>query len=419
VVTNCTANQDAEPLTVMTITDGAGNPLSQLGANVFVLPKTMFVNGVAQIHFTTTKADTGVYISVVPSTGGLNTIGEPMDFAPGPVTNFRTEIVPATPPNIVYLMRKYELRLTPRDRFNNPNPSEMILSRLTARYPGEFSAADGGAGLFAGEVFIQGTTNYFLTSSQPRTNQEIICYASADPNLRGSTGQYVVADHAPGAFSLIRPVDKSTLQLMKSTDTIQFLWQPSKDPYENILLGNQTMSDPVTYTIVLADSATKSLLLEFPSHNSGAEPDFTVTHQLARAWMLRFNSPVLFGFEWYVRATDGLYVTRSSDTRILRLFFPAGDDVDRAIPAESSLSQNFPNPFTSTTTIGFNLTARGFVTLDIVDPIGRSVARLVSEERDAGHHAVLFDGRALPAGAYLCRLTVPGRSLTRMIALTK
>ncbi len=419
VVSNCGANTDAEPLTVMTIKDANGNPLSQLGANIFLLPKTLFVDGAAEIVFMTTKADTGVFISVVPSTGGLNTIGETMDFLPGPATNFRTEIVPATPPDTVYLMRKYELRVTPRDRYNNPNESAQILSRFTARYPGEFSTADGGAGLFAGEVFIQGTTDYFLTSSQSRTNQEIVCYASADPNLRGSTGPYVVADHAPGAFSLINPPDGGRIRYNLKKDTIRFLWQPSTDRYANIPVGNQIVSDQVSYTFVIADSITHLIFLELPSHNSGADDYLTITHEIAKTWMTRFGIPKYFQFEWYVRATDGLYITRSTDIRHLTFLDLSGDDVGGTDPVAFRLSQNYPNPFALMTFIGFDIYARNFVTLEVLDPVGRKVARLVNGERDQGSYTCTFDARNLPSGNYLVRLTAGGRSIARMMTLMR
>ena len=47
-------------------------------------------------------------------------------------------------------------------------------------------------------------------------------------------------------------------------------------------------------------------------------------------------------------------------------------------PESFELEQNHPNPFNPTTTISFSLPSRGFVSLKVVDALGREVAALVS-----------------------------------------
>ncbi len=75
--------------------------------------------------------------------------------------------------------------------------------------------------------------------------------------------------------------------------------------------------------------------------------------------------------------------------------------VDSRIPLEPTrftLSQNFPNPFNPGTTIRYILPEASHVRLSICDILGREVALLVNERRDAGLHEVTFDAR-VPAGA--------------------
>lgn len=89
----------------------------------------------------------------------------------------------------------------------------------------------------------------------------------------------------------------------------------------------------------------------------------------------------------------------------------------------ASLAQNSPNPFRLGTSIGFTLTERSRVQIEVVDASGRRVATLVDGEMSAGEHAVEWKardarGEKLPMGVYFYKLTAPGISQTRkMIVL--
>ena len=63
--------------------------------------------------------------------------------------------------------------------------------------------------------------------------------------------------------------------------------------------------------------------------------------------------------------------------------------------------QNYPNPFNPTTTIKYELPIAGFVIIKIFDFLGREVATLVNQQKPAGIHSVIFDGRELPSGVYV------------------
>ncbi|MCX6142867.1 MAG: T9SS type A sorting domain-containing protein [Ignavibacteriales bacterium] len=80
------------------------------------------------------------------------------------------------------------------------------------------------------------------------------------------------------------------------------------------------------------------------------------------------------------------------------------DDVVANIPTQFSLEQNYPNPFNPTTNFEFRIAAAGFVSLKIFDVLGREVAALVNEERQAGTYRVTWDASKLPSGVYFYRL---------------
>ncbi|MCB2206257.1 DUF5050 domain-containing protein [bacterium] len=83
------------------------------------------------------------------------------------------------------------------------------------------------------------------------------------------------------------------------------------------------------------------------------------------------------------------------------------------------LHQNYPNPFNPSTTISFDLSEPGPVTLIVHDMFGREVVRLLDGPRQAGHHEIQFKGETLASGQYLYRLHTAGKTMTRSMTLIK
>jgi hypothetical protein len=79
--------------------------------------------------------------------------------------------------------------------------------------------------------------------------------------------------------------------------------------------------------------------------------------------------------------------------------------------SNAALDANYPNPLTSTTSIGYTIPDRRYVTLIVRDMLGREVTTLVSKDQGAGHYSVPFDASHLPAGTYIYTLTAGGNKL--------
>ena len=80
---------------------------------------------------------------------------------------------------------------------------------------------------------------------------------------------------------------------------------------------------------------------------------------------------------------------------------------------------SWPNPFTSTTTIPFNLKRSGHVHVAIYDMTGREVATLLNKRLAQGSHSVKLDAGELPQGMYNCIIESEGITVTDRIVLRR
>jgi hypothetical protein len=88
-------------------------------------------------------------------------------------------------------------------------------------------------------------------------------------------------------------------------------------------------------------------------------------------------------------------------------------------PASYSLSQNFPNPFNPVTKISFALPKSGLVTMKVYDILGKEVATLVNEIKNAGSYTVDFNGSSLSSGMYFYKISVDGFNDVKKMMLLK
>lgn len=68
------------------------------------------------------------------------------------------------------------------------------------------------------------------------------------------------------------------------------------------------------------------------------------------------------------------------------------------------LDANYPNPFSTTTTISFSVPTPEHVTIDIFDMLGRRVRTVLDTPLASGEHKVTVDADDLPVGLYVYRL---------------
>ncbi len=93
-----------------------------------------------------------------------------------------------------------------------------------------------------------------------------------------------------------------------------------------------------------------------------------------------------------------------------------------ALPYETTLHANYPNPFNPATTLRFNLAQQEQVSLEVYNLLGQRVAVLVNETMDAGAYQVTWNTSGMSniaSGMYYCRMQAGGYHATRKMMLIK
>ncbi|MER3524857.1 MAG: hypothetical protein C4326_12610 [Ignavibacteria bacterium] len=185
----------------------------------------------------------------------------------------------------------------------------------------------------------------------------------------------------------------------------------------------------------IVDSIGTQLLTESPGIDS-----LELTHTLPKlangsdtvSWVFSYTAPMLVGF------IDTLYAVGNavnldtlpdgdawnfSQNFLVRVLSPTS--VAETTPAATfKLVQNYPNPFgvpagQASTRIVFSVYAPGFMQLEVFDVLGREIATLVRDVKDAGRYEVEFDARNLPSGEYFYRLRSGGLVETRKMVFLR
>jgi len=123
-----------------------------------------------------------------------------------------------------------------------------------------------------------------------------------------------------------------------------------------------------------------------------------------------------------IDVADLVIIARGTDNSALTVSLDKTSDV--ATPRVFALYPNYPNPFNPMTKISFSLPEAQNVKLTVYSVDGRRVATLVNENRPAGLHEVLWQGRddagrQAASGVYFCRIEAGPYSSVQKMTLTK
>ena len=89
------------------------------------------------------------------------------------------------------------------------------------------------------------------------------------------------------------------------------------------------------------------------------------------------------------------------------------------MPTKDRLAQNYPNPFNPTTTISYNLAKKTLARLVVFDILGREIATLVDEQKEAGSYSVEWNASHISSGVYFYRLQTGSSIETKKLVVLK
>jgi len=121
----------------------------------------------------------------------------------------------------------------------------------------------------------------------------------------------------------------------------------------------------------------------------------------------------------------GLIASNSVSYRLKQLNFDGSYEystellVNNITPNKYVLEQNYPNPFNPSTVINYSIPSSGFVKLEAYNILGKKVATLVNEFKEAGSYEISFDGSNLASGIYLYSIQVGNFNSTKKMLLLK
>ena len=307
--------------TSLRVTSGTGAPPRRTGPYEWRIPASAFFSGFLDLALVSTFAETGVLLEAAALHGAGVRRSASITFNAGPVTNYLVEITVQQGWDAVYLMRPFETVVTPRDRYLNRNGAQ-VATRISARFPAEFTASS--AAQFASPYTVRGTRNYLLTPSAARSAgtdelQRITVAAVSDSTIRGVSDGIQILHHPPYPFSLMSPIDGYMDSIRSPNQHVRFSWSRDSipDPWTDITISRfsgAVSSDTLRYWVVFADSACNAIDT-IASAGNGELPWADIDGALLLAVRDRVYGPSpppgAFLY-WYVEASDGIDMTRSS-----------------------------------------------------------------------------------------------------------
>ena len=167
-----------------------------------------------------------------------------------------------------------------------------------------------------------------------------------------------------------------------------------------------SVPDAQSYQITISRNSDFSTIETMSDYLAGTNYSFTVND---------LNTT----FYWRVQAIGNDGISLYSETWSFTTASNAEVQQKNAIAAGTSLASNYPNPFSVSTTIPFSIGERSNITLEIVDPLGRTRSVLANGNYDAGSYEAKFNADDLSSGMYFLRLRTQKESFTKAIEILK
>jgi len=207
-----------------------------------------------------------------------------------------------------------------------------------------------------------------------------------------------------------------------------YQWKPiSEHPYNEVLIDSLLLEiDEVTMLSRCPLAADEeSYRFWYPVVVFGEQYEDTYTIEIVLLIPVIYSLAKNFGFVEVLGSGEGgvstheLIYFRDHEGNEFGEAFDVSTPTQTEIPQRATLLSNYPNPFNPSTTIPYELNQSADVRLEVYDMLGRRVALLVNETRQAGRHTAVFEAGSLSSGVYIARLVAGEQVFSRKMVLVK
>ncbi len=214
-------------------------------------------------------------------------------------------------------------------------------------------------------------------------------------------------------------------------------WNTMEGPvcFDAEMCDQEGLTPPVwSYDHTVGNSVTGGYV-----YRGGAHPDFYGRYLFAdwgsrKFWSLAYDPgsgepaevELLSDFTGYFVASLG--TDEAGELYFVNLFLgdlyrfaprPVSSEGEAAPEAALTLRPAYPNPFSGTTTLRYDLPVAGPMRMAVYDVLGREVAALRDGPAPAGDGVVTLEAAGLPAGVYLVRMTTPSGNASQTVTLLR
>jgi len=285
------------------------------------------------------------------------------------------------PQNVTVTAYAENVNIFPTLLVNNPSANDFILN---------LSPSENSYGSSTVHVTVRddgGTENGGIDSTRVSFNATVLPINDA-PGSFSTIGEYIF-DAVDGSGSYL-PSEYLVVTPENEKDSLRFVWDESAD----------VDGDIIEYRMIGYED------LEFLSMD-------TWTQENSMTWALKdlvaqTDTINVAEGAWSVISTDGQSFQTAASGFIGNLKI----DGRALIPDVLELKQNYPNPFTTFTTLEYDVPSPQYVVLRVFNIKGQIVATLVDEEQGAGYKSVVWNGTndngdPVSSGVYFCQMYTP------------
>lgn len=169
------------------------------------------------------------------------------------------------------------------------------------------------------------------------------------------------------------------------------------------------------------DSPASSSVLEYNIYRSNQSPVKATSANLITSCQTTFftDQIIMTGSRYYYVVTAMYAEGESMPSNEIEVNLTAVKRINEAVPEETGLFCNYPNPFNNSTVIEFTLKDGSFVGLAVFDQLGKLVETLVCGELQPGKYQASFYPKNNSSGIYYFRLTAGSYTKTRKMMVVK